>query len=107
VNVATDVSGDLNDLHRLPSVVDITTAGKALGLSRTRAYELAKRGEFPCRLIRIGESYRVPTAELLRLLGDKTMKRSRTTWPPRSVIRPLTCYFTVAGEGFEPSTSGL
>ena len=57
------------DLHRLPSVVDITTAGKALGLSRTRAYELAKRGEFPCRVIRIGETYRVPTPELLKLLG--------------------------------------
>jgi predicted DNA-binding transcriptional regulator AlpA len=60
---------ELHDLHRLPSVVDITTAGRALGLSRTRAYELAKLGEFPCRVIRIGESYRVPTAELLRLPG--------------------------------------
>src|SRR5829696_7027997 len=60
---------DLDDLHRLPTVVDVTTAGKALGLSRTRAYELAKRGAFPCRVIRIGESYRVSTAELLRLLG--------------------------------------
>ncbi|WP_243708303.1 helix-turn-helix domain-containing protein [Actinomadura sp. GC306] len=45
------------------------TAARALGLSRTYAYNLAKRGEFPCRVIRIGTTYRVPTAELRKLLG--------------------------------------
>ena len=30
---------------------------------------LARRGEFPCRVIHVGSSYRVPTAELLRVLG--------------------------------------
>jgi hypothetical protein len=27
--------------------------------------------------------------------------------PPSLAIRPLTCYFLVAGAGFEPATSGL
>ncbi|MFI0446479.1 helix-turn-helix domain-containing protein [Actinomadura sp. 6N118] len=45
------------------------TAARALGLGRTKAYELAKRGEFPCRIIKVGDTYRVPTAELLSLLG--------------------------------------
>jgi hypothetical protein len=45
------------------------TAACALGLGRTKAYELAKNEEFPCRVIRIGDSYRVPTAGLLELLG--------------------------------------
>jgi hypothetical protein len=45
--------------------VDVET----LGLSRTLAYELAKRNEFPCRIIRVRTAYRIPTAELLRLLG--------------------------------------
>jgi hypothetical protein len=33
------------------------------------AYELARTGEFPCRIIRIGDLYRVATADLIRLLG--------------------------------------
>ncbi|SNS65983.1 DNA binding domain-containing protein, excisionase family [Actinomadura mexicana] len=57
------------DLDTLPTVVSIMTAARALGLSRTYAYELAKRGDFPCRIIRVGTTYRVPTAELRRLLG--------------------------------------
>lgn len=59
----------LTDLATLPTVIDVATAARALGLSRTYAYVLAKRGEFPCRIIRIGTGYRVPTAELLTLLG--------------------------------------
>lgn len=59
----------LTELTELPSVVDIVTAARALGLSRTYAYDLAKRGEFPCEVIRIGTAYRVPTAHLLNLLG--------------------------------------
>jgi hypothetical protein len=57
------------DLTDLPSVVDIVTAARALGLSRSHAYDLAKRDVFPCRVVRIGHVYRVPTADLLHLLG--------------------------------------
>lgn len=59
----------LADVARLPAVVDLVTAGQALGLGRTKTYQLAQAGEFPCRLIRAGKSYLVPTAELLSLLG--------------------------------------
>ena len=57
------------DLTDLPSVVDLMTAARALGLGRTKAYELAQRGQFPCRIVRIGDLYKIPTADLLRLLG--------------------------------------
>ena len=57
------------ELLALPVVVDITTAARALGLGRSTGYELARRDEFPCRVLRVGSSYRVPTAELLRVLG--------------------------------------
>ncbi len=57
------------ELLTLPAVVDVTTAAWALGLGRSTAYDLARRGEFPCRILHIGSSYRVPTAELLRILG--------------------------------------
>lgn len=57
------------ELLALPVTVDIGTAARALGLGRSTAYELARCGEFPCRVLRIRSPYRVPTAELLRVLG--------------------------------------
>ena len=54
---------------RASATVDLMTAAAALGMGRTKAYELARCGQFPCRVIRIGEVYRVPTAGLLELLG--------------------------------------
>jgi predicted DNA-binding transcriptional regulator AlpA len=60
------------DLRKLPPTVDLMTAARALGIGRTKAYELARHGEFPCRIIRIGDLYRVATADLIRLLGCTT-----------------------------------
>jgi hypothetical protein len=54
---------------RASATVDLMTAARALGLGRTKAYELARRDEFPCRVIRIGDTYRIPTPGLLELLG--------------------------------------
>ena len=59
----------LAELLALPLMVDVSTAARALGLSRSTGYELARRGDFPCRVLHVGSSYRVPTAELLRVLG--------------------------------------
>jgi hypothetical protein len=59
----------VTELRNLPATVDLMTAARALGLGRTKAYELAKRDQFPCRIIRIGDTYRVPAAGLLDLLG--------------------------------------
>lgn len=58
-----------DELLALPAVVDLSTAARALGLGRSTVYELARSGQFPCRVLRIRRSYRVPTADLLRLLG--------------------------------------
>ena len=55
-------------LRAMPTV-DLMTAAAALGMGRTKAYDLARREEFPCRCIRIGETYRIPTPGLLELLG--------------------------------------
>jgi predicted DNA-binding transcriptional regulator AlpA len=63
------------DLQASPAVVDLMTAARAFGLGRTTAYQLARRGEFPCRLIRVGASWRVPTAELARVLGVEIAPR--------------------------------
>ncbi|MFC9973840.1 helix-turn-helix domain-containing protein [Spirillospora sp. NPDC127200] len=54
---------------RLPVVIDLVTAARALGIGRTKAYQLARTGRFPCRVQRVGHSYRVFTADLLTVLG--------------------------------------
>jgi len=59
----------LAEIGALPAVTDLVTAGRALGIGRTRAYELARAGQFPCPVIRAGGTWRVPTAGLLALLG--------------------------------------
>lgn len=53
----------------LPAAVDLVTAGRAYGIGRTKSHELAREGEFPCRVIRVGNAYRVPKTALLDSLG--------------------------------------
>ena len=59
----------LAEIADLPAVTDLVTAGRALGLGRTKAYDLARAGQFPCPLIRAGRTWLVPTAGLLVVLG--------------------------------------
>ncbi|WP_329519009.1 DNA-binding protein [Spirillospora sp. NBC_01491] len=59
------------ELLTLPTTTTVEVAARALGLGRTRAYELAKLDRFPCKVIRIGVSYRVVTADLQRLLDHR------------------------------------
>ncbi len=56
------------ELAALPTTTTVETAARALGLGRTRAYQLARENRFPCKVIRIGTTYRVVTAVLHRLL---------------------------------------
>jgi excisionase family DNA binding protein len=58
------------ELAALPTTTTIETAARALGLGRTRAYQLAREGRFPCKVIRIGTTYRVVTADLQRLVAN-------------------------------------
>lgn len=57
------------ELLALPVAVDLDTGNRALGLGRSKGYALAKRGEYPCKVLRLGKAYRVVTADLLDLLG--------------------------------------
>lgn len=58
-----------DELLALPVAVDLDTANRALTIGRSTGYQLAKRGEYPVRVLRLGNAYRVVTAELHRLLG--------------------------------------
>jgi excisionase family DNA binding protein len=72
-------------LTALPAVLDVPTAAKALGLSRTAAYELIRTGEWPTPVFRLGRLIRIPTAPLLELLGIEPdgARRARVEAAPR------------------------
>jgi hypothetical protein len=59
----------LAEIAALPAVTDLVTAGRALSLGRTKAYQLARAGQFPCPVIRAGKAWLVPVAGLLAVLG--------------------------------------
>jgi hypothetical protein len=59
----------VEDLLALPAAVDLTTAARVLSLGRTTAYTMARTGNFPVPLLRLGAQYRARRADLLELLG--------------------------------------
>jgi hypothetical protein len=58
----------ISQLRSGPPTVSLLTAAAAIGIGRTKAYDLAKRNEFPVTVRRVGSTYHVPVAELLRYL---------------------------------------
>jgi hypothetical protein len=64
-------------VRSLGLTTDIETAGAILGIGRTKAYELAKTGDFPIPLLRAGRRYLVPVPALLRLLGADDREPAR------------------------------
>jgi hypothetical protein len=57
------------EVRALPVSVDVETAGRAFGMGRTKAHELAREGKFPCRVVTVGPKFRVPTAAIMEVLG--------------------------------------
>jgi hypothetical protein len=56
-------------VRALGLTTDIETAGQILGIGRTKAYEMARNNQFPVRVFRVGNRYRVATQAVLELLG--------------------------------------
>jgi predicted DNA-binding transcriptional regulator AlpA len=61
-------SPTLAEVRAWPATVDVPRAAAALGISRAYAYELAARGEFPARVLKLGGRSRVVTASLVDVL---------------------------------------
>ena len=55
-------------VRRLGLTTDIETAGSILGIGRTKAYELARSGNFPVKVLRNGNRYLVSVPAILRAL---------------------------------------
>ncbi|TVT61982.1 DNA-binding protein [Amycolatopsis rhizosphaerae] len=61
----------LAEIRAWPATVSVPKAGTAWGMSRNQSYNMAKRGEFPATVNRIGNRYTVVTASIIRALsGD-------------------------------------
>jgi hypothetical protein len=60
------------ELLALPPTVDLTTAGRAFRMGRTKAYELARQGRFPVRVLSVGPKFVVPKRAILEALGIDT-----------------------------------
>lgn len=58
----------LDEVRQWPATVDVSLACRALGVSRSHGYDLLARGEFPAKVLPVGNRHRVVTASLIRLL---------------------------------------
>lgn len=59
------------ELLALPPAVDLATAGRAFGIGRTKAFELARAGQFPVKVLQVGQKFRVPKTAILEALDVK------------------------------------
>lgn len=59
--------------HITTPTMAVGDAAAALGIARSTAYQLARAGDFPCKVVRVGTRYRVVTADLRRLLSAESV----------------------------------
>ena len=60
-----------DELDALPPVLDVPTAAKDLGIGRSLAYDLVRRGDWPTPVLHVGKLIKIPSAPLLALLSEQ------------------------------------
>ena len=65
----------VESVRSLGLTTTVDKAASILGISRTKAYALAKQGDFPVKLVRAGRRYLVPIPALLILLTGGQIQR--------------------------------
>lgn len=76
------VSMSDSELLALPVSVPLAVAGRAFGLGRSKAHELARAGEFPCAVLLVGKRYKVPRSKLYDALGFDPVAARRADASP-------------------------
>ena len=61
----------LDEVRELPAAINVSTAARALGISRASAYMSISEGTFPVATIPVGSRIRVLTASLIDLLEGR------------------------------------
>lgn len=59
----------LDEIRGWPAAVSIERAAQAFGISRSHAYELARTGHFPAKVLKVGASVKVVTASIVEALS--------------------------------------
>ncbi|WP_239314024.1 helix-turn-helix domain-containing protein [Frankia sp. Cj3] len=95
------------EIQALPATVTLMTAARAIGISRTVAYELARRGAFPCPVQRIGRRYRVQTTGLLAFVGIESDGTTPTATPPDSDSRRTPASAEPRRHSSQPTAAGI
>jgi hypothetical protein len=75
---------ELLALARSSTTVSLPLASRALGFGSNLGYDLARRGEFPCRVLHAGRKLRVPTADLLAVLGIQLDRVAEAATTPKT-----------------------
>ncbi len=57
-----------DELDALPPVLDVPTAAKVLGIGRSLAYDLVRRGDWPTPVLHVGKLIKIPREPLIRLI---------------------------------------
>lgn len=60
----------LSEIRQWPATVTVAEASRAFGISRSHGYDLITRGEFPARVLVVGNTKRVVTASIVALLSE-------------------------------------
>jgi excisionase family DNA binding protein len=68
-----------------PLTLTVIDAARALGISRTKAYAMARSGELPT--LRIGRAVRVPIAELRAWIASQARLQQNRSTPADRVRR--------------------
>ena len=71
-----------DELAALPPIVDVPTAARVLGIGRSLASDLVRRGEWPTKVLRIGRLIKIPSAPLLSLLGERDAREAGADGSP-------------------------
>jgi hypothetical protein len=62
-----------DEIRALPAAVDIPKAGECFKMGRSKAYHLARTGQFPVPVLPMGNTFRVTRASILAALGIEDM----------------------------------
>lgn len=73
-----------------PSMLTVPEAADLLGIGRTLAYDLVRRGQWPTPVVRIGRLIKVPSGPVFQLLTrGSTLSAVESVDPPRGVAKSL------------------
>lgn len=71
--MARMTSAEVVELHRLQPMTNVETLARALGISPNSIYDMIRREAWTAtRVLRVGRSIKIPTADILVTLGLST-----------------------------------